>query len=226
MAHRVRCFCGKEYRVTARQLNLALACKVCGRPLPLGDVVLTEEEQRGRGDEEEAEERIEGVAAGSDRCCESCVQFEKGRVYSFYAGYQEYRYWNRYLQTTIAKYSNVGKCHAYLCDKCVAKGWSFYCLWRIAAGLAPGIVLFPMALVFLIADVRLGLACLLVSTGAAGLCALYSAYYGWRLATGPHGRSDRERVAIQLTKSAYRRTCNCFWTTAEYVELCRSFGEV
>ena len=70
-----------------------------------------------------------------------------------------------------------------------------------------------------------GLVCLLLSSMLAGLCALYSAYNGWRLATGVQTREDRERVAIRLMRPKYSRSCDCFWTTREYDELCRRFGE-
>ena len=231
MAQRVRCLCGKEYRVSFRHVGLPLKCKLCGRPLLLGDAFHDQEAEdfrEGRRGRDDAGEPDEADAEGRDaeRCCEACLQFAPGRVYHFYAGKQQYNYQNRRLQMNLAKYTNVGKYHAYLCDRCVAATWRFRCVWRLLVGLAPGAALLPMALCVVVAvQPYVGLVCLLLSSMLAGLCALYSAYNGWRLATGVQTREDRERVAIRLMRPKYSRSCDCFWTTREYDELCRRFGE-
>src|SRR5262249_23488063 len=146
-------------------------------------------------------------------CCEACVQFAPGRLYHFYAGKQQYNYRNRHLGMNLAKYTNVAQYHMYLCDRCAARAWQSRCGVCVAVGMVPALLLFPVALLIVVVNLYAGLGCLLVATLPAGLGALYSAYSGWRLAMGARSRDDRERVAIQLMRPKYRRTCDCFWTT-------------
>jgi hypothetical protein len=215
MAQIVRCFCGKEYRLSFRHVGRPLRCKVCGRQIPVEEWFHEQE----REDFEERDAPDDEDNGESDRCCEACVQFAPGQVYHFYAGKQRYNYRNRYLGVNLAKYTNVGQHHAYLCDRCITRAWRFRYGWRLLAGLVPGALLFPPVLLLLMLRTPAGLCCLLPASVLAGVGALCSGYFGVRLALGAQTRDDRERVTIQLMRSRYSRTCDCFWTTREYDRL-------